>query len=576
MSCDTSASGNQCTPHEWWDASPAICYDGGDLGAWNAAATQWICGDDAAGLPAWFQCNPDFANQIFPGSSPAYCCKDLGGGSWRFTSDTTGCSGGTPPPTCGNSVVDPGEECDDGDGGFCPDTCTASCTIRDCNCGNGVLDPGEECDDGDAGVCPDTCTGACTIRTCVVCDADGDGVNGMSFTDGGYRSGPDTSATCTNRNDCRDAVGQTTIKGGPSAQSEDPAGAANYCTDGWDNNCQGTGTVGTREADYDGWSAWTGNPVNGSTREGLGPAPKGDSACAVGLSRATGLVATPSVVDTPAECTTNFTISCTANVGNIRSIEVSGPSKCSWKQWSGATVTFTCERPTSDGSFGYSCFVNTSESYAASNATHNASVSAAVTFDCLRPVGGIVKDAARQTAISGAVVSYSGSAVTKTTDSAGVYNFTGVDEVPVGSYDFLAIKTGYYAGRRTSINITSSPTLVDFNLSEEQCTAQCTFGGVCDYDRCVGRNGCPAAKMFDVSDPALFFATCQGAPNGTRREYSETEMANCCLGPVESKALSAAPMAVESCASQLIPFERIVNYNGKPHLLTVVTYRPCK
>lgn len=45
--------------------------------------------------------------------------------------------------SCGNGVVDPGEQCDDGnveDG----DHCSHDCSIEEC--GNGVLDPGEDCD----------------------------------------------------------------------------------------------------------------------------------------------------------------------------------------------------------------------------------------------------------------------------------------------------------------------------------------------------------------------------------------------------------------------------------------------
>jgi cysteine-rich repeat protein len=48
---------------------------------------------------------------------------------------------------CGNGMVDPGEQCDDGnviDG----DGCSSTCQIE--GCGNGVLDPGEVCDLGQA------------------------------------------------------------------------------------------------------------------------------------------------------------------------------------------------------------------------------------------------------------------------------------------------------------------------------------------------------------------------------------------------------------------------------------------
>jgi len=68
-----------------------------------------------------------------------------------------------PTAICGNGVVDPGEECDDGnllDG----DGCSANCTVEppDPYCGDGKLDPGEECDDGN-NVDGDGCDADCTF-----------------------------------------------------------------------------------------------------------------------------------------------------------------------------------------------------------------------------------------------------------------------------------------------------------------------------------------------------------------------------------------------------------------------------
>jgi cysteine-rich repeat protein len=61
---------------------------------------------------------------------------------------------------CGDSVVDAGEECDDGNG-FDGDGCQSDC--RNPVCGDGVVDPGEFCDDGNAlsgDVCPADCMNA--------------------------------------------------------------------------------------------------------------------------------------------------------------------------------------------------------------------------------------------------------------------------------------------------------------------------------------------------------------------------------------------------------------------------------
>ena len=72
-------------------------------------------------------------------------------------------------PGCHDGCCAPGE-----DSGPCPEDCTlvddpvaCPCISGDClkNCGDGVLDPGEQCDDGNA-VNTDTCTSACNPATC--------------------------------------------------------------------------------------------------------------------------------------------------------------------------------------------------------------------------------------------------------------------------------------------------------------------------------------------------------------------------------------------------------------------------
>jgi cysteine-rich repeat protein len=64
-------------------------------------------------------------------------------------------------PVCGDGVVDPGEECDDGntvDG----DGCNGCALPR---CGNGIVDPGETCDDGNQDD-EDGCTPSCQVSAC--------------------------------------------------------------------------------------------------------------------------------------------------------------------------------------------------------------------------------------------------------------------------------------------------------------------------------------------------------------------------------------------------------------------------
>jgi cysteine-rich repeat protein len=87
-----------------------------------------------------------------------------------FNVNVTGCD-------CGNGVVDPGEQCDDGnnvDDDGCSSNCRSELSFL---CGNGVVDPGEECDDGNQ-VDGDGCTTACRLEE--ICndliDNDGDGL----------------------------------------------------------------------------------------------------------------------------------------------------------------------------------------------------------------------------------------------------------------------------------------------------------------------------------------------------------------------------------------------------------------
>jgi hypothetical protein len=71
-----------------------------------------------------------------------------------------GADAAIPTGRCGNEIVEPGEDCDDGD----TETdlvCDSACQFT---CGNGVVDDGETCDPGIGGSCPDACDDerACT------------------------------------------------------------------------------------------------------------------------------------------------------------------------------------------------------------------------------------------------------------------------------------------------------------------------------------------------------------------------------------------------------------------------------
>jgi len=91
---------------------------------------------------------------------------------------------------CGNGVLDPGEQCDDGnavDGDGCDANCTATA------CGNGIVTAGEQCDDGNA-VDTDDCKSDCTLNVC------GDGVLDAGVEecdDGNLISGDGCDMDCT-------------------------------------------------------------------------------------------------------------------------------------------------------------------------------------------------------------------------------------------------------------------------------------------------------------------------------------------------------------------------------------------
>lgn len=137
------------------------------------------CGDHAVNTAFGEKCDDgDMNSDTVPGA-----CK-------------TDCSGyKTPPKTCGNGMLDAGEQCDHGTlNGTSGDACDGRCRFK---CGNGIKDSGEECDDGvndgSYGTCKNDCTQA---------DYCGDGVkNGGEQCDLGSAN----SATAYGPNKCSNA-----------------------------------------------------------------------------------------------------------------------------------------------------------------------------------------------------------------------------------------------------------------------------------------------------------------------------------------------------------------------------------
>jgi cysteine-rich repeat protein len=95
--------------------------------------------------------------------------EDCDDGSANSDVRPDACSLGCRFPTCGDGRHAPslGEECDEGSGNSntLPDRCRTSCLLP--SCGDGVVDSGEACDEGPQ---PTSCTPTCSIASC------GDGV----------------------------------------------------------------------------------------------------------------------------------------------------------------------------------------------------------------------------------------------------------------------------------------------------------------------------------------------------------------------------------------------------------------
>ena len=102
------------------------------------------------------------------------------------------------PPTCGDGVVQSGEECDDGNE-HNTDACLETCVAA--TCGDGYLRTDVEgCDDGplNADTIADACRADCSLPTC------GDGVQdtGEACDDGDTLDGDKCTADCTDIDEC--------------------------------------------------------------------------------------------------------------------------------------------------------------------------------------------------------------------------------------------------------------------------------------------------------------------------------------------------------------------------------------
>lgn len=208
------------------------CDGGGESVTCNLDCTLRSCGDGKVNATAGEQCDRGSANADDADCTAACLVNVCGDGKHDTLGpahvegcddgnqvDTDGCSNGCRLASCGNGLLDPGEQCDDanaadtdgcvaclyarcGDGfaragaeacddgnTAAGDGCSPTCTVE--ACGNGLLDAGEQCDDGnvasgDGCSGPSSPLGGCRVERC------GDGV----VNDGEACDSAATPATC--------------------------------------------------------------------------------------------------------------------------------------------------------------------------------------------------------------------------------------------------------------------------------------------------------------------------------------------------------------------------------------------
>ncbi len=140
---------------------------------WNLSGATASSESSAASTTSAGSSTSSAASTTSGGSSASSTASTTSAGSSTSSTASATSSASSPTSLCGNSVINAGEECDDGNSvntDDCDNSCQLSTPTPGFNggapslCGNGVPNSGEECDDGNS-VNTDDCDNTCHLTT---------------------------------------------------------------------------------------------------------------------------------------------------------------------------------------------------------------------------------------------------------------------------------------------------------------------------------------------------------------------------------------------------------------------------